>query len=120
MFTIPLPLPDSSLVMAPPWSHMPAVLQGLILALVCVVPLALILWLYRYELKLVSGGTALLLLGLRLVALAVLLLLVCLQPIYARERTINLPGRVLVVVDRSTSMDVADTQRSPAEKLRLA
>src|SRR5262249_17628325 len=52
--------------------------------------------------------------------LGIILFLVCLQPVYARDRTIGLPGRVLVAVDRSDSMDVSDPQRTPAEKLRLA
>ena len=38
---------------------------------------------------------------------------------YAQSKTKELPGRVLVAVDRSDSMDVADPQRPPVDKLRL-
>src|SRR5262249_13815075 len=79
-----------------------------------------ILWLYRYELRLVAGLTALALLLLRLAAFAVVLALVCLQPVYSRDRAIDLPGRVLLAIDCSDSMDVVDPQRDPVEKLRLA
>src|SRR6202043_1032726 len=73
-----------------------------------------------YELQLVPGAVALGLLFLRLTCLVVLLFLVCLQPVFAHDHTTPLPGKVLVAVDRSDSMDVADPQREPVEKLRLA
>ena len=78
------------------------------------------LWLYRYELQLVSRWTATRPAG----------------PAADRDDPAlvpglpaadggalaapTLPGRVLVAVDRSDSMDVADPQRPPVEKLRLA
>jgi hypothetical protein len=120
MFPIRLPLVEADLLVTPPWEHLALPLRVLLLALLVGGPLALMVWLYRYELKLVSRLTALGLLGLRLVVLVLLLLLVCLQPIYARETTRQLPGRVLVVVDRSDSMDIADPQRDFLDKLRLA
>jgi hypothetical protein len=51
---------------------------------------------------------------------ATLLFLLGFQPIVARSETDELPGRVLIAVDRSESMDVADPQRPAVEKLRLA
>ena len=60
------------------------------------------------------------LLYLRLAALAALLFLVLLQPMFAWTKTWEEPGRVLVAVDRSGSMDVPDPQRKPVDKLRLA
>lgn len=119
MFTIPLPA-DASLLVSLPWSGLHPALQWPLLLAVVAAPLALLLRLYRYELRLVARGTAALLLGLRLAALAVILLLVCFQPIYARDRQREQPGLVLVAVDRSLSTDLADPQRPPAEKLRLA
>jgi hypothetical protein len=95
-------------------------LRGVLIAAVCLVPLALILWLYRYEMQLVARTTAVGLLCLRAMVLALLLILVCLQPIYGFTRTYGQRGYVLVAVDRSDSMDVADRQRPPVEKLRLA
>src|SRR5262249_27693096 len=60
------------------------------------------------------------LLLLRLIVLLFVLTLVCLQPVLARHTTEELPGRVLVAVDRSDSMDIADPQRPAVDKLRLA
>jgi hypothetical protein len=120
MSTIPLPWRDSSLLVAFPWSGLHPMAQAALIALVCLVPLGLILCLYRYELRLVAGATALALLLLRLAAFTVVLGLVCLQPVYSRDRGIELPGRVLLAIDCSDSMDVADPQREPVEKLRLA
>src|SRR5205823_2085708 len=80
----------------------------------------LLLWLYKFEMRLVRGGVALALLSLRALVLVIVLGLVLLQPVLVHTRTENLPGRVLVAVDRSGSMDVADPQRPVADKLRLA
>jgi hypothetical protein len=120
MFTIPLPWPDSSLLVSPPWAGLHPAVRALVLLAVIVLPLVLLVSLYRYELRLVPRLTALWLLGLRLTVLVLVLLVVCLQPIYARDRVTELPGRVLVAVDRSGSMDVTDPQREPGDKLRLA
>jgi hypothetical protein len=120
MFGFAISVFDSELLLEPQLSGLHPVIQIPLLLLFCAVPLALLLWLYRYELQLISRGTALCLLGLRLVAVVLILFLVCLQPIYARNWTEQLPGRVLVVVDRSGSMEVTDPQRQPVEKLRLA
>src|SRR5262245_42254024 len=121
MFRLALPWKDASLLFeAQGTGVLPPAVQVLLLLLLCVVPVSLVLWLYRYELQLVPRAAAGFLLALRLVALVLLLLVVCLQPTYARERHYGLPGRVLIAVDRSDSMEVVDPQRTPAEKLRLA
>ena len=120
MYRIRLPVPDSSLLLAPQGSSLPPALQMALLVLLAVVPLLLVVTLYRYELELVPRTAALLLLGLHSAVLTLLVFLVGFQPIYAREVTLAQPGRVLVFVDRSASMDVADPQRTPLEKERLA
>jgi hypothetical protein len=120
MFSIPLPWPESSLLLHPQWAWLPAVVRGLVLCGVVAVPLVLLVWLYRFELRLVPRLTALSLLALRVAVLLLVLFVVCLQPIFARDRVTELPGRILVAVDRSTSMDVPDRQREGADKLRLA
>jgi hypothetical protein len=120
MFRIPLPWPDTSVLLSPPWAGMPLALRLLLLAVLCLVPVMLLVALYRYELRLVSRLTALGLFGLRLTVLVLLLVLVGAQPVVARDRRTTLPGRVIVAVDRTLSMDVADPQRDPADKLRLA
>jgi hypothetical protein len=52
-------------------------LRILLLAAVVVVPVVLVLWLYRYELRLVPGAAAVGLLFLRLAGLSLLLILLC-------------------------------------------
>jgi hypothetical protein len=120
MFGFTIPLFNSELLLTPQLAGLPPLARAALLMLLCAIPLALLLWLYRYELRLVSPGTALGLLSLRLVVVLLILSLVCLQPIFARDWTEELPGRVLVVVDDSDSMQVTDPQRPPADKLRLA
>jgi hypothetical protein len=109
------------LLLSPRWGELHGPAQVLILLLFLVPPL-LVLGLYRYELRLVQRGVAGLLLSLRLLALGFLLLLVGLQPIIERSRTEELPGRVIIAVDRSASMDVRDekdgaTRADQARKL---
>lgn len=120
MYSCKLPFDLGDILFTPQGAGLPSSLQMPFLILICLLPLVLMLWLYRYELQLVARTTALVLLCLRLVVLAILLLLVCLQPVYGRTRSDQLPGRVLVAVDRSNSMEIADPQRPPLEKLRLA
>src|SRR5688500_12084603 len=77
MFRVPLPADDTYLLLVPRFG-------GPALALLLVVPLALVLWLYRYELKLIHRLPALVLLGLRCVVLVLLWLIAGLQPTVAR------------------------------------
>ncbi len=120
MHRIPLPGTDASLLLAPRWGELSPLWQATLLALLVLVPLALVVLLYRYELRLIKRGAAVALLGLRLIVLLLILFLLGLQPVYARSHTEELPGRVLIAVDRSDSMDVTDPQRPAVEKLRLA
>jgi hypothetical protein len=103
-----LPFDLGDILLTPQVVGLNPALQAALLTILCLLPLALVIWLYRYEMQLVARTTALGLLFLRVAVLALLLILVCLQPIYGRTRTDNLPGYVLVAVDRSASMDVAD------------
>ena len=81
--------------------------------------LLLALALSREERRLVSRRAGLGLLGLRL--LAVLVLMAALfEPILARPVREADRGRVIVAVDVSASMETADPGRSPDERLRLA
>src|SRR5262249_39058404 len=120
MYTTPLPWPDTSLLVYPAWVGLSPTLQIVFFLGVCLLPPVLLVLLYRYEMRLVSTLTALLLLGLRLCGPALFLALVCLQPIYAHEQRFETPGRILVFVDRSGSMDVSDPQRQPLDALRHA
>jgi hypothetical protein len=120
MHRISLPGTDASLLLSPRWGDLPPLLQVLLLVLAFAVPLALVVWLYLYELHLIKRSIAVGLLVLRLVVLVLILFLLGLQPVYARVHTEELPGRVLIAVDRSDSTGVTDPQRPPVEKLRLA
>jgi hypothetical protein len=120
MFTFKLPNDRGDLILAPQWAGLNPTLQWALIIGLFAVPLGLVFWLYRYELRLVPRLTALSLLGLRVVGLLLIVFLVCLQPIYGRTTTFQRSGRVLIAVDRSDSMGIADRQREPAEKLRLA
>ncbi len=82
------------------------------------VALVLLLALYRAERKLVSRRVGLALLGLRLLAAAVLVLALF-EPIAAWSRTETLRGRVVVAADLSESMDTVDRDgRSRRERAR--
>ncbi len=89
--------------------------------LVAAVAIAVVcIWLlYRYERRLISRRLGYLLLALRVLAVAVVFI-VLLEPVVAwtwdRERT----GRVIVAVDVSQSMETTDKHASPAEKLHWA
>jgi hypothetical protein len=120
MISWKLPFDQGNILLTPQWAGLHPVLQAVVAAAVCLTPVALVLWLYRYEMHLVTRVTALGLLCLRLSVLVLLLILVCLQPIYGRTRTESLLGYIHVAVDRSASMDVIDSQRHAIEKLRLA
>jgi hypothetical protein len=120
MLRLRLPADDTSLLLAPLGAGLSPALQVALLVLLAAVPLALVAALYRYELRLVPRAAALVLLGLRVAVLALIVFLVGFRPVYARDVKYDLPGRVVVAVDRSDSMDVADPQRTPLEKLRLA
>src|SRR5579872_3528993 len=115
MKAIPLPYDLGKLLLIPQWPWMDPVLRGALFVLLCIVPLGLMVWLYRYEMRLVPRVTATALLALRVVVLALILFLICLQPVHARDRTEGRPGFFLVAVDRSDSMDVADPQRRSEE-----
>src|SRR5436190_7631776 len=110
MKSIPLPFTDAVLLLTPP--------SGLLL--LGLIPLALVIWLYRYELRLIARAAALGLMGLRIFVLLFILALLGLQPSIGRSTSDELRGRVLVAVDRSDSMDIADPQRPAIDKLRLA
>jgi hypothetical protein len=119
MYYIPIPPTEWVLLLTPVWSDWSlwartALTLGLLLG-----PVALVL-LCRNELRLVRRPAAVCLLTLRLLVLSLVMFVVLLQPVLLRDTTLELPGRVLVAVDRSESMDVADPQRLPVDKLRLA
>src|SRR5262245_25978730 len=120
MYSITLPFTDWTLLVSPRWGDLDPPAQVAALALLGLVPLALVLWLYRYELRLVRRSAAAFLLGVRVLVLLPLWCVVAWQPVLARSTTEEIPARVVVAVDRSGSMSVTDPQRTAEEKQALA
>lgn len=88
--------------------------------LLAMAPVALVIWLYRTELRLVSPLVSRFLLALRLAAIATLLAVIFLRPAYRWTGTDSVRGRVVVAVDTSNSMAITDPQRPVSDKLRIA
>ena len=111
---------DTYLILSPRWADLGLAWQGALFALFFLVPVALIVWLYRYELRLIRRWHASGLLGLRLLLVASLWAVVIVQPTVSHFESEHVPGRVTIAVDLSQSMDVADTQRTDDEADGLA
>jgi hypothetical protein len=118
MLRIDLPFSDGALLLQPRFADSSVALQ-ILAALTSLLPLLLIGWLYRTELRLVRPNVARGLLVLRLSVVGLIVVLIGFQPVLARTITDAVPGRVIVALDRSDSMGVADPQRPLAEKLKL-
>ena len=114
-----LPFTDAVLLLSSRWREMS---YGAIFALAffaVLVPTAVLL-LYRYEMRLVKPLTATGLLVLRLVTVLFVLFVLIFQPVFERSKSEEVQARVMIAIDRSNSVKVADPQRSEVEKLRLA
>src|SRR4051812_46763696 len=119
MLRFDLPYTDTSLLLTPRFGGHSPLVQGMLLAL-CLLPIVLVGWLYRYELRLVRRAAAGVLLSLRLLVVVMLVFMVAFRPVAARPVAETVPGRVVVGLDLSDSMGVTDPQRPLADKLRLA
>lgn len=98
--------------LATPWPlWLTACLSGL------AIELAILL--YQHERRIVGSGRARLLISLRVAALLTLSLIL-LQPLLAVENRRRLPREIVVLLDDSSSMHLADQQLTPTEKLKLA
>ncbi len=101
-------------------SKFPAWLQFGFIAVGLLLLLWLIVWLYRYESRLIRPAAARLLMGLRVLVIGMLWLLTSLRPFFDRTLSETIPGRVLIALDRSDSMQLTDPQRPVLEKLQHA
>jgi hypothetical protein len=119
MLFICLPLADATLQWQPRWAGAAPAWQ-LLGWLLCLAPLALIVLLYRAELRLVRPPVARALLAARLASTAAVVAVLALQPVFHVTTTDTIRGRVIVALDRSQSMTIADPQRPLADKLRIA
>jgi hypothetical protein len=120
MYRIPLFDPETHLLLSPRWLDIADPVQAGLWIATCLLPICLVIWLYRSELRLIRRPVAFGLLLCRLAVLWLLLFVVSFEPIIARSGTEHLPSQVFIAVDRSGSMDLADPQRPAVDKLRLA
>src|SRR5688572_5128994 len=97
---------DTFLTVAPRWADVGPVAQVALIAFLLMLPVALIVWLYRYECRLITGLQACGLLILRLLIVLALWFAVSFQPQVTEVH--DSPGRLRVAVDLSASMDVSD------------
>src|SRR5262245_47796886 len=119
MLFICLPLADATLQWQPRWAGAGPVWQ-LLGWLLCLATLALVVLLYRAELRLVRPSVARALLAARLASTAAVVAVLALQPVFHVTTTDKIRGRVIVALDRSQSMTIADPQRPLVDKLRIA
>src|ERR1044072_7116453 len=107
MIKMPLDSDGEFFLLQPRWAEYGLTLQIALLALLLVGPLLLVLWLYRYELCLVSRWQAGGLLALRVGLILLLWVTVGFQPHFAEIHVTETPGRIRVAVDLSSSMEVS-------------
>ncbi|KKL99184.1 hypothetical protein LCGC14_1816970, partial [marine sediment metagenome] len=99
-------------VLATSWPLWPVALAAALLA-------EGLIWLYVLERRLVTRKMGLILTGLR-VALAVVLALMLIQPVWVSIWTETRQRTVAILVDESASMHIPDRMMPPHQKLRLA
>ncbi|MFO0866283.1 MAG: hypothetical protein U0744_16825 [Gemmataceae bacterium] len=114
MWTLPLGK-DQNLLLAPVWPGWSFAGQGAILAGSFIGLVLLFVWLARWDRLVATPVHARWLLGVRLLIGTIAWSLASLQPTLVVERDNEAPSRVLIALDRSSSMDIADPQRSPTE-----
>ncbi|VTS05649.1 Uncharacterized protein OS=Singulisphaera acidiphila (strain ATCC BAA-1392 / DSM 18658 / VKM B-2454 / MOB10) GN=Sinac_7527 PE=4 SV=1: VWA_2 [Tuwongella immobilis] len=119
MASVTLPLTDASLHLAPQLSNASLTVNFLIFGLGFGLLMMLAGVLYRYELRLIAPSSARMLLGLRCLGLAILWAIIWLKPVVQRPSSETLPSQVVIALDRSSSMQTVDPQRTPKEKLQL-
>lgn len=108
------------LSLAPAWSGWNPAGQGVVLVLSLAALVLLIVWLARWDRVLVSPRRSRVLLGIRLLVALIAWSLAALQPTLVTERDEDTLSRVLIAIDSSGSMDIADPQRDAAETQALA
>jgi hypothetical protein len=78
-----------------------------------------LIWLYLPQVRALAQPWRLILPGLRAIALLVLVVAI-LRPVVVRPRSSGEAGAIVLLIDRSRSMSVRDTGRSPAQLVALA
>ncbi len=120
MLSIPVPFTSSSFDFFLPFPGWPMWARVGVVAVGLLVLLGLLGWLYRREVRLVPRRVAVLLMALRLGAVAAVFLTTAADPTFVAVHSREVPSRVLIAVDTSDSMRVADPQRPGDEQQRIA
>ncbi|HEY2784100.1 MAG TPA: hypothetical protein VGJ05_03920, partial [Fimbriiglobus sp.] len=120
MFAFSLPGSDASLIFAPPFGGLASPLRALAVVGLFAVGIALLVWLYRNEIKLIPKRFAVPLLLLRILAFALILATLLFEPVLSRTVREEVPGKVVIALDTSDSMRVSDPHRTPRQKMHLA
>ena len=120
MLSVPIPFTSTRLDLDLPFPFLPSFPRVLLLLLLLVGTVALVVRLYRAEVRRVSRRVARVLLGLRTSAVAAIFVVFAAGPVVVRDTQHVIPGRVLIAVDVSDSMRVTDPDRPLLEKLQLA
>ena len=120
MWRIQLPWGDDYLIFRLPFKELGSFGQWSVVIGGFFVLMGLILFLYRYESRLVERRFALILLGLRTLVVLVIYCVTTLQPMRGHIYTETIPSRVVIGLDRSDSMAITDSQRPDRETLELA
>jgi len=120
MFSLAIPLTDSRLELSLPFPGWPLGLRyALLLGTFAVIGFVLVR-LYSHESRLVARRVARILLALRLGVVVAVLITLMFEPNLSRTIQEQVPGRVLIAIDRSDSMRVADPARPFTDKQKLA
>ena len=98
------------------WHNLPLIPIVVVLALALA---AFTLWLYPTQLRTVRRPWRWIMPTLRVAALVTLAISI-LKPVIVRPKTAQEQGAIVVLVDRSRSMSIADAARSPAQLVAIA
>lgn len=120
MLSLPVPFTSCSFDFALPFPGWSMWVRVPLVILAAVVLVALLGLLYRREVRLVPRRVAMLLMALRMAAVAVIFLTTAADPAFVSVTSREIPSRVLIAVDTSDSLRVADPQRPADEQLRIA
>lgn len=120
MLSVPVPLTSASFDFALPFPGWPQWGRVGVVLVAAAVLVMLLGWLYRRETRLVSRRLAFALMALRLAAVAAIFLTTAADPTLVTVTSREVPSRVLIAVDTSDSMRVADPQRPADEQERIA
>jgi len=109
--TIPLPFTASIFEFSPPLADWPVGLQVAVALLAIALGFAVLIALYRFEMRRIARPFAYALFALRALLVFTVLFAVLFDPQIVKLRKENVPGRVLLAVDTSESMGMIDIER---------